>query len=81
MKLKTVNLVMNILLGIVLAIIPFTFLMPVFAEPVAVVILTVLTLAALVLNAIFWRCPDCGRGLGKRWSIAYCPHCGARLEI
>ncbi len=37
--------------------------------------------AGLAVQIIFWRCPSCGRYLGRPHlgSISFCPHCGAPL--
>lgn len=41
----------------------------------------VLIVAGVVVQLIFWRCPSCGRYLGRPHfgSMNYCPHCGAPL--
>ena len=37
--------------------------------------------AGAAVQLIFWRCPSCGRYLGRSTfgDIEYCPHCGAPL--
>ncbi len=37
-------------------------------------------LVCLVLTLAMWRCPACGRFLGRRWFIAACPGCRAKLQ-
>ena len=39
----------------------------------------ILVLAAMVQYLIFYRCPSCGRYLG-RGLPNYCPHCGEKLK-
>ena len=29
---------------------------------------------------IWYRCPHCGRHLGRCWG-AYCPHCGKKVDV
>ena len=36
-------------------------------------------LGALVVNVLFWRCPKCGRWLGRD-SKHFCTHCGTPLD-
>ena len=42
-----------------------------------------LAIAAFVWLALFvfwWRCPHCGRGLGRlHFGTSYCPYCGNEL--
>lgn len=38
-------------------------------------------LAYAAFELAFWRCPDCGRWLGREKRIAYCPYCGKELDI
>lgn len=37
-----------------------------------------LMMASLILNIVFWRCPDCGKHLGPA-NAEYCPYCGRFL--
>lgn len=49
-------------------------------ENITVAVLGLLLLVAgLAVQLIFWRCPSCGRYLGRSSGIAYCPHCGEPL--
>lgn len=52
--------------------------------PAAVVmccVIAVVFVAALVTISLkFWRCPSCGRWLGRDVP-QYCPHCGEHLKI
>ncbi len=33
-----------------------------------------------VFSLIFWRCPECGRSLGRD-RCEYCRHCGRKLDL
>lgn len=37
-----------------------------------------LMMTSLILWAVFWRCPDCGKHLGAA-NVEYCPYCGRFL--
>lgn len=37
-------------------------------------------LAVVLVNLRFWRCPACGKNLGRTIG-KYCPHCGAALGM
>ena len=37
-------------------------------------------IAAVVFSFINWRCPACGRYLGRTFNPAYCPRCGIPLR-
>ena len=38
-------------------------------------------LVAIVIGVLYYRCPHCGRPLGRIGdSVAYCPHCGKALD-
>jgi len=37
-------------------------------------------LAAVVFSFINWRCPACGRYLGRTFNPEYCSHCGIPLR-
>lgn len=43
------------------------------------ILMTVLTVALMVVLVVFWRCPHCGKQLGRDVP-KYCPHCGKRLD-
>ncbi len=46
-------------------------------KPVGVV----LVVSVLVLEIIFFRCPSCGRWLGRSFRPGkHCPHCGEIIE-
>jgi ribosomal protein S27AE len=41
----------------------------------------VILLAAVVLQRLKWRCPNCGAWLGRHWGIpSYCSKCGEELD-
>lgn len=51
-------------------------------ENILVAVLGLLIIVAgAAIQLIFWRCPSCGRYLGRSTfgDIEYCPHCGAPL--
>ena len=29
----------------------------------------------------FWRCPHCGKSLGRLAKVNYCPYCGEELDM
>lgn len=35
----------------------------------------------LIVYALFWRCPHCGKHLGKDLNVRKCRHCGEKLDI
>lgn len=37
--------------------------------------------AAMLLYALEWRCPKCGKHLGRMAALKYCPHCGNSLDM
>lgn len=43
-------------------------------------IIFAVVLAAVVFGFINWRCPACGRYLGRTFNPAYCPRCGIPLR-
>lgn len=38
-----------------------------------------LMMGGLIIWAVFWRCPDCGKHLGRA-TVEYCPYCGKSLR-
>ncbi len=44
-----------------------------------VVIALLLCIGAIVLDLIFYRCPECRRYLGRRF-VNFCPFCGEDLD-
>lgn len=38
------------------------------------------TIGLIVIANINWRCPACGRHLGRTWDPMYCSHCGVQLS-
>ena len=37
-------------------------------------------IAAVLFHGIFYRCPHCGRYLGRITPSAYCRHCGKKID-
>jgi len=40
----------------------------------------VIVLGAAVLSIVNWRCPACGRYMGRTINPAFCPRCGIALR-
>lgn len=40
----------------------------------------VLMIAGVIQYMIFYRCPSCGRHLGRGFPPNYCSHCGEKLK-
>jgi hypothetical protein len=40
----------------------------------------VIVLLYIIFPWIDWRCPSCGRHLGRAFNPRYCPKCGVRLQ-
>jgi rubrerythrin len=36
--------------------------------------------AFVVIFLAFWRCPHCGKSLGRLAELEYCPYCGQKLK-
>ena len=69
----------NVFYGLYIAFVVCTFLAA-FNESLLFLILTVCCVIAIVaVSLLFWRCPHCGRGLG-RYVDRFCTHCGGALE-
>ena len=34
---------------------------------------------AILFDVLFYRCPHCGKYLGKNSTSGYCPHCGRKI--
>lgn len=39
----------------------------------------VILLVGLVIHLRYYRCPACGKFLGRD-TVAYCPHCGSKIR-
>ena len=53
---------------------------PAVSEALAQWIFGVVLVAFLALSLLDWKCPACGRSLGRALSRRQCPHCGVDLE-
>lgn len=76
MKLKTVKVLEGVLIGfaVLCMALLYTFEKNLFG------ILCLLSLAGAVgVNVVFWRCPRCGRWLGRDGG-EFCRHCAAELD-
>ncbi len=78
MDLKKTEKLFNGLLIAALIFIPFCCSRQIYATWSALVV-TILIGAAVTIWLLFWRCPDCGKNLGRIDNKKHCPHCGAKL--
>ena len=79
MNLKKVR---KIFLALVIAmLIPPFILKPMFPSlwPLWIMLIIVLCAAAISVNLALWRCPHCGKNLG-RGVPKFCPNCGKKLD-
>ncbi len=37
-------------------------------------------LGGIIFDAVFYRCPACGRYLGRRFIVNFCPWCGEDVD-
>lgn len=47
---------------------------------IVLTVMIVSIVAALILWVTIWKCPKCGKHLGKVSNKLYCEHCGCSLE-
>ena len=40
-----------------------------------------LCVLVFVINRLFWKCPHCGKNLGRLEKLAHCHNCGKELEM
>ena len=76
MKLKTVKRLMT---GLGIAAVAVVLLGNASESPPAVALGVALVIVEVVVSITLWRCPHCGRWLGRRRG-RFCPHCGRELE-
>lgn len=56
-------------------------LIPESAQPYYLFFVALAVIADLILFGVLWRCPHCGRHLGRRIDgSAYCKYCGKKLD-
>ena len=41
---------------------------------------TLIVFSGLAAQLLYYRCPHCGRHLGREGGLTYCPHCGKALD-
>ena len=41
---------------------------------------TLIMFSGLMVLLIYYRCPHCGRYLGREGGLTYCPYCGKALD-
>lgn len=76
MKLRTVKILEGVLIGFALLCIALLYV----KETTVFGVLGILSaVGCLLVNLIFWRCPKCGKWLGRD-SKNFCTHCGAPLD-
>lgn len=76
MKLKTVKLLEVVLIGLAFLCLALLYM----KESTFFGVLGVLSaVGSLLVNLVFWRCPKCGKWLGRD-SKKFCTHCGAPLD-
>lgn len=76
MKLRTVKIMECVLIGTAFLCLALLYV----KESTLIGILGVLSaVGMLAVNLIFWRCPKCGKWLGRD-SKHFCTHCGAPLD-
>lgn len=80
-RLRAVKNIMDALaVGVILVTLAAGLIQTPAAVAVCCVIAVVFAAALVILSLKFWRCPSCGRWLGRDVP-QYCPHCGKPLEI
>lgn len=76
MKLKTVKILEVALIGLAFLCLALLYV----KESTFIGVLGVLSAVGMIaINLIFWRCPKCGKWLGRD-SKNFCTHCGAPLD-
>ncbi len=78
MKLKTVRLVSGILW---VAAVLFTLMMASTENIVFLCIASAAVIAEVILRLRYWKCPHCGRYLGKAMWPQYCKYCGKKIDM
>ncbi|MFZ5817706.1 MAG: hypothetical protein ACOY93_20825 [Bacillota bacterium] len=57
--------------------------MPLFGERLSQAGIALVAIALFIAFGLFtwldWRCPSCGRNLGRDFKYAHCPHCQVKL--
>lgn len=77
MKLKTVKILQYALLGLAILCMALLYV----KESRVIDILGVLSAGgAILVNLIFWRCPKCGKWLGRDSGGSFCKHCGTAID-
>jgi len=63
----------------VVAVVMAIVMSPLVNGPHAPILVIGLVLVTVGITLTTWRCPACGRLLGKEWQQKYCSYCGVRL--
>ena len=80
MKLSTARWILRALLGVIVAVLALGFV-GVFSMQLAIGNAFSIGILYTVFKLLFWRCPHCGRLLGKiRLDTEFCYYCEEKLE-
>lgn len=74
MKPKAAEKLVILLALVGVVVMPFGYFIPILWAVGAVI-----ALSSIIPNLLFYRCPYCGRMLGKI-SASFCSHCGKRID-
>lgn len=78
MSLRTKKIILGV--SILLLLLAFMIVNLASVDEIVYVILVPAVLIWLLLYVMWWRCPHCGRGLGRfHFGTHYCPYCGDEL--
>lgn len=64
---------------ILLVVVGFVVILLGYFIPVLWAVGAAIALSSILPNILFYRCPHCGRMLGK-FRGSFCPHCGERID-
>jgi len=80
---KKIYQLIVLVLALAGAVLFFTLRSGVLTRPAGAVVMLFVFMVALFVNLKIWRCPHCGRHLGKLYiglkHPRFCPECGIRL--
>lgn len=80
---KRIIIRLAIVVGVVVSVAIILGFLGVASNAIAALIVTVVSMSALVVNLKVWRCPSCKGHLGKLYlglqEPKHCPNCGVKL--